>query len=57
MLYYLSPFAIAFAILGVREILLNLHGEREKIELAPVTQVATPILSPVESDKPGGDRP
>ena len=56
-LYYLSPFAIAFAILGVREILLNLHGEREKIELAPVTQVATPILSPVESDKPGGDRP
>ena len=33
----------------------DLRGEREKIELAPVTKVATPILSPVEPDKPGRD--
>ncbi|MDO9417339.1 UPF0104 family protein [Pararhizobium sp.] len=51
MLYYLTPFAFALLILGVREILLNMHGEREKIELAPVTKVATPILA-VEPEKP-----
>jgi uncharacterized membrane protein YbhN (UPF0104 family) len=51
MLYYLTPFAFALLILGVREILLNLHGDREKIELAPVTSVATPILA-VEPEKP-----
>ena len=44
-LYYLTPFAFALAILGVREILLNLRGTREKIELAPVTKVAAPILN------------
>ena len=55
-LYYLTPFAFALAILGAREVWLNLQGVREKIELAPVTQVATPILSPVELDKPDGGR-
>ena len=55
-LYYLTPFAIALAILGVREVWLNLRGVRERIELAPVTQVATPILSPGEPDKPDTSR-
>jgi len=55
-LYYLTPFAFALAILGAREIWLNLHGTREKIELAPVTKVATPILIPADADKPDGDR-
>lgn len=44
-LYYLVPFAFALFILGAREIWLNVRGTREKIELAPVTQVATPILN------------
>lgn len=55
-LYYLTPFAFALAILGAREIWLNLRGTREKIELAPVTRVATPILIPADADKPDGDR-
>ena len=44
-LYYLVPFAFALFILGAREIWLNVRGTREKIELAPVTKVATPILN------------
>jgi uncharacterized membrane protein YbhN (UPF0104 family) len=55
-LYYLTPFAIALAILGAREIWLNLRGTREKIEFAPVTKVATPILIPADADNPDGDR-
>jgi hypothetical protein len=55
-LYYLTPFAIALAILGAREIWLNLRGTREKIEFAPVTKVATPILIPADADGPDGDR-
>jgi glycosyltransferase 2 family protein len=55
-LYYLTPFAFALAILGVREILLNMHGDREKIELAPVKQVATPILA-VEPENPDAGKP
>ena len=56
MLYYLTPFAFALFILGVREVLLNLRGTREKIELAPVTKVATPILD-IEPEKPDSSRP
>ncbi|MDO8874709.1 MAG: lysylphosphatidylglycerol synthase domain-containing protein [Pseudolabrys sp.] len=56
MLYYLTPFAFALLILGAREIWLNMRGTREKIELTPVTKVATPILSTVEPDDAGGGR-
>jgi len=55
-LYYLTPFAFALAILGAREIWLNLRGAREKFELAPVTKVVTPILIPADADQPDGDR-
>lgn len=55
-LYYLVPFAFALAILGAREILLNLRGNREKIELAPVTKVAAPILN-VEPETNDTGRP
>ena len=56
MLYYLVPFAIALSILGVREILLNARGAREKIKLHPVTSAAAPIVSEIVAvevkDKP-----
>jgi glycosyltransferase 2 family protein len=55
-LYYLTPFAFALLVLGVREIMLNVHGDREKIELAPVTKVATPILA-VEPENTDAGRP
>ncbi len=55
-LYYLTPFALALVLLGVRELLLNLRGTREKIELAPVTKVAAPILS-VEPENNDTGRP
>ena len=46
-LYYLTPFAIALVILGVREIWLNMHGARGKAELAAVTSVTAPIRSEI----------
>ena len=46
-LYYLTPFAIALVILGVREIWLNMHGARVKAELAAVTSVTAPIRSEI----------
>ncbi len=55
-LYYLVPFALALAILGTREFLLNLRGTREKIVLAPVPKVATPILN-VDSENNDTGRP
>lgn len=50
-LYYLVPFAIALAILGTRELWLNMHGARRKAELAAVTSVTAPIRSEIESEK------
>jgi hypothetical protein len=42
-LYYLTPFAIALAILGTREIWLNMKGARQKLDLAAVKKVTGPI--------------
>ena len=50
-LYYLMPFAIALAILGVREIWLNMHGVRQKLDLEAVRKVTGPIHSAVDSEK------
>ena len=47
-LYYLTPFVIALAILGVREIWLNVQGARTKPELEPVTSVTAPIRTEIE---------
>ena len=48
-LYYLVPFALALAILGAREIWLNMHGTRVKRELEAVTSVTAPIRTEIES--------
>ena len=50
-LYYLVPFALALAILGAREIWLNIHGARRKAELTAVTSVTAPIRSEIEPEK------
>jgi len=50
-LYYLVPFALALAILGVREIWLNMHGTRVKRELEAVTSVTAPIRTEIEPEK------
>lgn len=42
-LYYLTPFAIALVILGGREIWLNMHGPRRKLEFGAVKKVSGPI--------------
>ena len=47
LLYYLLPFAIALAILGTREILLNMHGARRKSSRPSVTSVTAPIHSEI----------
>ena len=51
LLYYLVPFALALAILGTREIWLNIHGTRRKLELDAVTSVTGPIRSEIEPEK------
>jgi len=51
LLYYVVPFIVALAILGTREILLNMHGARRKAELAAVTSVTASIRSEIESEK------
>jgi len=50
-LYYLVPFALALAILGAREVWLNMHGTRVKRELEAVTSVTAPIRSEIEPEK------
>ena len=50
-LYYLVPFAIALAILGAREIWLNMRGTRSKPELEAVTSVTAPIRSEIDPEK------
>jgi uncharacterized membrane protein YbhN (UPF0104 family) len=51
LLYYLVPFVLALVILGVREIWLNVHGARRKLELDAVTSVTGPIRSEIEPEK------
>src|SRR3974390_750025 len=48
LLYYLIPFAIALAILGAREIWLNMRGTRSKPEFEPA--VTAPIRSELDRD-------
>ena len=42
-LYYLVPFTLALAILGAREIWLNMKGARQKLDLTAVKEVSGPI--------------
>ena len=51
LLYYFVPFALALAILGTREIWLNMHGARRKAELTAVTSVTAPIRSEIDPEK------
>ncbi|MGA8919503.1 MAG: lysylphosphatidylglycerol synthase domain-containing protein [Pseudolabrys sp.] len=51
LLYYLLPFAIALAILGSREIWLNMKGARRNIEPKSITSVTAPIRSEIEAEK------
>ena len=50
LLYYLVPFALALAILGTREVWLNMQGIRTKPELKSV-HASEPIRSEIEADK------
>ena len=51
LLYYIIPFALALAILGSREIWLNMSGARRPAEPAVITSVTAPIRSEIESEK------
>jgi hypothetical protein len=51
LLYYIVPFALALAILGTREIWLNMHGMRQKAKLDAITSVTGPIRSELEPEK------
>jgi hypothetical protein len=51
LLYYNIPFALALAILGSRELWLNLSGARRPAGPAVVPSLAEPIRSEIESEK------
>jgi glycosyltransferase 2 family protein len=51
LLYYIIPFALALAILGSREIWLNLSGARRSPGPAVIPSLAEPIRSEIESEK------
>jgi len=51
LLYYIIPFALALAILGSREIWLNLSGTRRPAEPVVIKSVTAPIRSEIESEK------
>jgi uncharacterized membrane protein YbhN (UPF0104 family) len=51
LLYYIIPFALALAILGSRELWLNLSGARRPAGPAVVPSLAEPIRSEIESEK------
>jgi glycosyltransferase 2 family protein len=51
LLYYIVPFVIALAILGAREIWLNMRGTRRRAELTAVTTAIAPIRSEIEAEK------
>ncbi|MGA8969439.1 MAG: lysylphosphatidylglycerol synthase domain-containing protein [Pseudolabrys sp.] len=55
LLYYIVPFAIALAILGLREIWLNMKGARRNIEPKSITSVTAPIRSEIEAEKTDAD--
>jgi len=55
LLYYLAPFAISLAILGSREIWLNMKGARRNVEPKPITSVTAPIRSEIEAEKTNAD--
>jgi uncharacterized membrane protein YbhN (UPF0104 family) len=51
LLYYIIPFALALAILGSREIWLNMSGARRPAEPVVIKSVTAPIRSEIESEK------
>jgi uncharacterized membrane protein YbhN (UPF0104 family) len=51
LLYYFVPFTLALTILGAREIWLNVHGQRQKAELAAVTTVTAPLRTELDAEK------
>ncbi len=51
LLYYLVPFALALTLLGIREIMLSMHGTRSKAELTAVTTVTAPIRTEIDAKK------
>jgi hypothetical protein len=51
LLYYIIPFALALAILGSREIWLNVSGARRPAEPVVIKSVTAPIRSEIESEK------
>jgi uncharacterized membrane protein YbhN (UPF0104 family) len=55
LLYYIVPFSIALAILGLREIWLNMKGARRNIEPKSITSVTAPIRSEIEAEKTDAD--
>ena len=48
LLYYIAPFIVALAILGTREIMLNMRGVRAKIDRTKVTATA-PLQSEIKA--------
>jgi hypothetical protein len=42
---------LALAILGTREIWLNVRGNRHVVETAPIKSVTAPLRSEIESEK------
>jgi hypothetical protein len=55
LLYYLAPFAIALAILGAREIWLNVNGARRKVEPQLMTSATAPLRSEIEIEQTDAD--
>lgn len=55
LLYYIVPFVIALAILGAREIWLNMHGARRALEPKAITSVTEPIRTEIEIEKADAD--
>lgn len=53
LLYYISPFVIALAILGLREFVINMGGARRLPEApsTPIVTVTAPIRSEIEAEK------
>jgi hypothetical protein len=54
LLYYIAPFVLALAILGVREVWLNLKGTR-MAQPKLIKSVTEPIRSEFEAEKTDAD--
>jgi uncharacterized membrane protein YbhN (UPF0104 family) len=53
LLYYIAPFALALAILGVRELLISMRGGRRlpKAPATPIVTVTAPVRTELEAEK------